>query len=269
VEDPFHGFVLHYAPSTSNPLVTAEQMERERRRNHPLVYRQEYLAEFVDFRGVSFFGAELLLERDASSPDGWRGVPWPAKCDSVMAVVDSAVKSGLEHDGTAVSYYAYSAHGGVRLVALDWDVVSVDGALLEAWMPQVFARLEELAVACRATYGSQGVFIEDAQSGSILLQQCANRGWPAAACPETVKAAGKDVRAMNAAGPVHRGEVRISAHAHNKVSTFHGVSRNHFESQVFGFRIGDKRAATRADDALDTFTYAVAIALGWDAGGVA
>jgi len=36
---------------------------------------------------------------------------------------------------------------------------------------------------------------------------------------------------------------------------------NHLLHQITTFRIGDKDAARRADDALDCFTYGVAIAL--------
>ena len=273
--DPRFGFTEYHAPSEQNPYVPARRpgeadedwLARRaatfaalKARSHPLVYRQEYGAEFVDFSGVAFFSRANLL-------DGDRPVAWPAGCDSVFAVIDSAVKSGKEHDGTAVSYWAYSSFGTHRLTCLDWDIVSIDGAMLEAWVPSVFARLEELARACRARFGVQAVWIEDAQSGSILLQQCALRGLDAQALPAVLTAAGKDARAINASGPVHRGEVKISDFAHDKVVEFKGQARNHFMTQVFGFRVGDKQAATRADDLLDTFTYAVAVALG-DSGGI-
>jgi hypothetical protein len=47
---------------------------------------------------------------------------------------------------------------------------------------------------------------------------------------------------------------------------YKGATRNHLWSQVVGFRVGDKDAARRADDLLDTFTYAVAITLGGEGG---
>lgn len=255
-ESPFEGFVEHYAPSTSNPLVTPAAMEKERLRNHPLVFDQEYRALFVDFSGVAFFGSNKLLIDGA-------GVAWPTHCDQVFAVIDSAVKGGKEHDGTAVTYWAQSnAAIGHPLVMLDWDIVQIDGALLEHWIPSVFVRLNELALACGARFGSGGAYIEDAASGSILLQQCALRELPATALPQQLTGAGKDARAINASGPVHRGEVKFSGFAHDKVVEFKGTTRNHMAAQVFGFRIGDKKAATRADDLLDSFVYAVAISLG-------
>jgi hypothetical protein len=97
----------------------------------------------------------------------------------------------------------------------------------------------------------------------MLLQQCALRGLPVYPLPSDLTAAGKDNRAINASGPVYRGEVKFSRVVADKNDvTFKGATRNHFLSQITGFRIGDKNAAKRADDCLDTFTYAIAITLG-------
>jgi len=274
---PKHGFIEYHAPSWQNPhvpkqrpdesavdyMVRREQTYAElRAKTHPLVFRQEYEAEFVDFSGTAFFALDKLLVED-------QPVEWPKLCDSVFAVIDSAVKGGQDHDGTAVSYWAYSTFGAHPLICLDYDIVSIDGALLEAWVPSVFARCEYLAKACGARYGTTGAWIEDAASGSILLQQCALRGYPSAALPSNLTAAGKDVRAINASGAVYRGEVKFSRHAYEKNDVeFKGAQRNHLVSQVTGFRVGDKDAHKRADDLLDTFTYAVAITIG-NADGIA
>jgi hypothetical protein len=64
-----------------------------------------------------------------------------------------------------------------RLVILDWDIVQIEGALLETWLPSVFETLEELARGCRAR-GGWTAFIEDKNSGTILLQQARRRGLP-------------------------------------------------------------------------------------------
>lgn len=65
--------------------------------NDPLVYAQEYLAEFVDWAGVGFFARDKLL-------DNGQPVPFPARCDCVFAVIDTASKTGTEHDATAVTF---------------------------------------------------------------------------------------------------------------------------------------------------------------------
>jgi len=210
----------------------------------------------------SFFAEEAFLVEG-------KPVDYPAGCHHVFAVIDTAVKTGSGNDGTAVSYWASGErYGQYPLVLLDWDIIQIEGALLEGWIKTVFSRLEELARECRAVYGSIGSFVEDAQSGSLLLQQCAMRGWPASALPSTLTAAGKDGRAWNAARPVYSGKVKFSRPAIEKTVTYKGETKNHLLSQVVGFHIGDKDAAKRADDLLDTVTYAIAITLG-DGEGIA
>jgi len=249
-------FVEHYAPTSSNPYVPAAELEKERERKHPLIFQQEFLAEFVDFSGVAFFSIDKLLVEG-------KPVAYPRGCDQVLAVVDCAAKDGTEHDGTAVSFWALSTIAANSLVCLDWDIVVIEGATLETWIPNIARRCEDLAKECRARFGSGGIWIEDASAGTILLQQCSNRGISAQALPSILTAKGKDGRAMNAIDPVHRGEVKISEYAFDKNDvSFKGVTRNHFLSQVSGFRIGDKGAARRADDLLDTFCYAIGITLG-------
>lgn len=259
-KEPQHGFAEYHGPTHQNPFMPASELARLERDTHPLVWRQEYLAEFVDFGGAAFFSSENLLVD--SQP-----VDYPPHCETVFAVIDTAVKGGKEHDATAVSYWAHNERSRY-LVCLDWDIVNIDGAMLEQWIPSVFQRCEDLAKQCHARYGSGGAWIEDAAAGAVLLQQCAMRGMPAQALPSKLTSAGKDARAINASGPVHRGEVKFSRTAFEKQATFKGSTNNQMWNQIVGFRVGDRAAATRADDLLDTFTYAVSIALG-DSKGIA
>ena len=230
------------------------EFENIKASNHPLVYQQEYLAEFIDWSGIAFFDREKFLV------DG-EPVDYPIAVEMVFAVIDTAVKTGREHDGTAVSYYARNMAFGHPLVLLDWDIVSIEGGLLEAWLPSVYVRLEELSKACRARMGSRGAWIEDKVSGSILLQQARRRGWPAHPIDSKLTAAGKDERAISVSGYAHRGMVKISRHAFEKSVTYHGHTRNHWMTQVFGFRVGVKHDGAE-DDLLDTACYGITIALG-------
>jgi hypothetical protein len=268
--DPKHGFVEFHAPTRQNPHVPLRrageslvdwnvrreaEFEAIKAANHPLVYRQEYLAEFVDWSGVAFFTLDKMLHED-------KAVIWPEHIDCVFATIDSATKAGQEHDGTAVVYWGLSKHVGHPLVVLDWDIVQIEGALLETWLPTVFQQLEFMAGITKARSGSIGAFIEDKSSGTILIQQAMRRGWPAQAIDSKLTSLGKDERAISVSGYVYRGMVKFSQRAYDKVTTFKGQSRNHCISQILGFRIGDKDAAKRADDLLDAFVYGVAIALG-------
>lgn len=252
--EPKWGFVEYHAPSVNNPYLPAEEIEALRERTNPLVFRQEYLAEFVDFGGASFFTLDSLL--DNSEP-----VNFPLFCDGVFAVIDTAIKDGKEHDGTAVLYCSISMHYGHPLILLDYDVLQIPGSLLEEWLPGVYRRLEELSRICKARRGALGVFIEDKGSGTILLQQARRRGWPANAIESKLTDLGKDARAINVSGYVHRGMVKISRQAYDHVMIFKEVSRNHLLGQVVGYRVG-VNGGIGSDDLLDCFTYAVAIALG-------
>lgn len=253
--DPEFGFKEFHAPSSANPYLPPDELERERRENDPLVFSQEFDAEFIDWSGHAFFSEDKLL--DSGLP-----VAVPDRCDGVFAVIDTAVKTGRENDGTAVSYWARIKAGGRHpLICLDWDILQIEGSLLETWLPTVFQNLESLAAGCRARMGSLGAFIEDKASGSILLQQAYRRRWRATAIDSKLTAVGKDERAISVSGYVHRGSVKLSVPAYEKVSFYKGVTANHLLEQVTGFRIGD-RDASRQDDLLDTFCYAIAIALG-------
>ena len=187
---------------------------------------------------------------------------YPPYCDSVFAVIDTASKTGTDHDATAVTYFAYDTTSATRpLCILDWDIVQIEGALLEAWLPRVFQRLDELARQCRARYGSTGAYIEDKNSGTILLQQALRRGYPVTDIESRLTALGKDERALSVSGYVHQGLVKYTEPAFNKVVDYKHTLRNHLLDQVETFRIGDKRNH-REDDLLDTFCYGIAVALG-------
>ena len=253
--DESMGFYSFHAPTSTNPYVPLDELERERVRNHPLVFKQEYMAEFVDWSGVAFFSIDKLLVNHEP-------VPYPARCDAVYAVMDCAVKSGKEHDGTAIVYCAYTANLGIPLVILDWDIVQIDGALLENYMPSLFARLEEFAKLTKARHGVAGTFIEDAAAGSILLQQGRSRGWKTFEIDSKMTQAGKDERAIDVSGYYHREEIKISEFAYNKTVNFKGSTRNHLLNQLASFRIGDKEAYRRADDLLDAVIYSIAIGVG-------
>jgi hypothetical protein len=137
--DPSYGFHEYHATTMENPLlpkrVAKESFEAwlERqvqfradliRDNDPLVYSQEYMAEFVDWSGAAFFSREKLLFEG-------QPLPLPARCDGVFAIVDTASKTGTDNDATAVTFFASDSVGRVRLLILDWDIAQIEGAVLE------------------------------------------------------------------------------------------------------------------------------------------
>ena len=227
----------------------------------PLVERERLLYGNwkVRWQGEQFFTIGNLL-------DGGRPVEVPKHCDAVFAVLDTASKTGSEHDGTAVVYCARSRWFGHPLVILDWEIHQIGGNLLEDWLPQVFSRGEYLAGLSGSRRGFVGTWIEDKQSGTILLQQAKRRGMKVHPISTKLTAVGKDERAFSISGYVSNGKVKISDLAWNKTVLFKGSTRNHFLSQLEGFSIAAKDAKNRADDLLDAFCYSVSLALGNSAG---
>jgi hypothetical protein len=267
--DSQYGFHEFHATTLNNPLLPKRAANESvqdwrarrarfhddlRKDNDPLVYAQEYLAEFVDWSGVAFFSREKLLVDN-------QPLPPPARCDAVFAVIDTASKTGTDNDATAVTFFAVDRVGRIPLLILDWNIVQIEGAFLETWLPEVFATLEELARFCHARCGSIGAFIEDKNSGTILLQQALRRQMPARAIDSKLTAMGKDERAISVSGYVHRESVKYTNRAFEKTVIYKRRSRNHLLDQVESFRVGD-RGSDREDDLLDTFCYGIALALG-------
>lgn len=254
--DPKLGFKFHHAPSSDSPYCPPDELELIRSSEHPLVFKQEYLAEFVSWRDAAFFKLDWLMGGD--------GLPvgYPKKCDVVFAIMDCAVKSGSENDGTGVLYCAYTEiDHNPRLVLLDYELESIDAARLENMAPRVLKRGEELARACGARNGFFGVHVEDAAGGAILLQKARANGWAMFPIPSDLMMKGKDERALMTGGAVYSRRVTISQHCFDKVLEWKGRSQNHLTHQITSFRVADKEAYKRADDLLDCFTYAVALTL--------
>jgi hypothetical protein len=262
---PDSEFVEFHAPTSTNPYLPADEVAKLEHDNSPEVYRQEYLAEFVDWSGVAFFPIESLLV------DG-QPVPYPTKCDTVLAIIDTSIKSGTEHDSTAVIYGSYdSLLTSQQVKILDWEVLQIQGSDQADWLLGVYARGEELARQCGARNGFAGSLIEDKATGTVLIQQSENlrrRGQyaPAYAIDSKLTAMGKDERAIAASPYIYKGDVKITDYAFNKTTVLKRISANHLLKQIGSFRVGAKDAATRADDCLDTFCYLVLMTRGSGSG---
>lgn len=268
---PEHGFIEVHEPSWNNPHVPQRlahhndaetQADRDeyyaklKLKTPPLVFAQEYEAEFVNWSGVAFFGMNKWLD------DNGKPYPMPHHCDRVFAVIDSAVKTGSANDGTAVTYFARNQYSGTPLLILDWEIVQIEGALLDTWLTGVFKNLEHYARLCGSREGVRGVWIEDKSSGMVLLQQARKRNLNVHPIGGAWMQLGKDERALSVSSYHYQGQCKITELAHDKTTVYKETNQNHLESQVAGFRIGDKDAAKRADDLLDTYVHGLALTLG-------
>ncbi len=252
------GWKEFHAPTHLNPTLQKESVDKLEEEYPPLVYLQEFKAEFVDWGGAAFFARDSLLV------DGTSGSRIPVApfrhCASVFAVVDTAMKDGKEHDGTAVTYFAYDPfRADYKLIILDWDIIQIEGSLLNIWIPNIFANLEQYAKQVGARLGSMGVFVEDKASGIVLNQQARRNSWPVHPIDSKFTSIGKEGRALSVSKYVHQNLVKITEAAFNKSTNYKGIEKNHFLGQVHGFRPGLKDGE---DDLLDTFCYGVANTLG-------
>ncbi len=203
-------------------------------------------------------GMEIFREASLLDENGQPVEP-NAFCDYIFCTIDTAMKTGKANDGTACVYWAVSKSIGHKLVILDWEFFQMEGSLLEFWLPSVFVRLNDLATQYGARHGSIGAMIEDKSSGTVLLQQAKRRDLPAHPIEGALTAMGKSERAISVSGYVHRGEVKISKNAYNKVVTYKEKAKNYLIHNVTNFRVG---VDNKEDDTTDCFTYGVAVALG-------
>lgn len=248
------GWVEFHAPTAANPNLDPEAVARLKDQYPPLVYQQEYLAEFVDWNGSAFFALDSMLM------DG-QPVDYPVKTDQIFATIDTASKDGAEHDGTGVIYWARSKYAGTPLVILDWEVVQIQASLLIDWLPNVNRRLEELATLTNARQGNCGIWIEDKDSGIALIQAGARQGLPVQAIDSKLTAQGKEGRAIAVSPHVFQGSVKISGPAYEKTTLYRQQTKNHFIDQVCGFRMGQHRREHKKD-LVDCYTYGISISLG-------
>lgn len=255
-----HGFGEFHAPSHANPMLPREELEDLERKSHPLVFLQEYRAQFVDWSGVAFFSEDKLFEDGAP-------IAFPVHCDQVFGVLDTAIKDKSKNDGSGITFFAGSEHDRIKLAILDFDYIQMKGDSLYEWLPNQFEVGEALAARCGARYGFTGVFIEDMNTGSLLLQHGEGKGWPVQAIPSDFVAKDKDARAISISSHHYRGLIKVTREAYDKTLSFKGTTANHLMQQITGFRLGDPDAAKRADDLFDTYCYGVALHFG-DAKGV-
>jgi len=79
-------------PTSSNPYIASEEIEEARRELPELVFRQEYLAEFVDLRGAGIFRSAWYRYYDEPPP-----------CERVTIGVDLAISRKTTADYTVIA----------------------------------------------------------------------------------------------------------------------------------------------------------------------
>jgi hypothetical protein len=247
-----YGFAQFVAPTLRNPFIPPAEIEALRAQHNPLVFAQEFEAQFVNLAGVGLFDVAAMLNK---------GEPWPTPelFDTVFATLDSGVRGGQEHDASAVVYCGLNmTMAPLGLYVLDWEAVELGAGDLEYWFAGIGRTLAEYSSKTRMSAGC--VYIERAGLGELLLVKANSLGVPAEEISSEMVARGKDLRALAAERFINGGRVRLTAQAANKISKLKGIARNHLLAQVAGFHIADKDAWKRSDDLVDSLVYAALIA---------
>ncbi len=253
-ESPWTEF---HAPTADNPTLDQIAVSNLKDMYPPLVYQQEYLAEFVDWSGAAFFDVNKLLIDGAPFGE----LPKP---DQIFLVVDTAMRDGAEHDGTACITFAVYKHGGagdVRVIIIDYDILQINAELLIDWLPGKIREAQEFANFTGARYGFQGAWIEDASSGIVLLGEARRRGMPVEGIDTKLTSIGKEGRALAVSTYVASGMVKLSSYVFEKEIRYREMMKNHLLDQLATFRIGMKKREHNLD-LIDCFTYGLSLALG-------
>lgn len=247
-------WVEFHAPTSRNPLMPAIELERIRQEYPPLVWRQEYMAEFVDWAGESFFSVRYLL-RENGQP--YEELPRP---DMIFITIDTAAKDGSEHDASAAILWSYEMNGSPNLMILDYDVTRIDANLLTDWVPRLIQGGQRAASEMGARRGFQCAWVEDRSSGIALIQSSKREGLPVEPIDGKLTQLGKDGRAIAVSRHVASRRVGIHRWAYDKVKHFGGASRNHLLDQISEYHLGERNRHKM--DLVDCFTYGVSISLG-------
>lgn len=245
--------------------INRETIEGNKLELGPHAYDTQYQQMARARAGSYFFNAEHFLNKIEGENGAVSYVPaeYPTLCAAVFAVMDTANKTGKGHDGTGVLYLALTQFPKPEVRLLDWDLVQIQANLLINFLPGVLDRCEELARECNAQMGSAGAWVEDAASGTVLLQQAAVLDLPAPvqAIESTLTSLGKDARAVNVSGYIFRGQCKITRFAYEKACEYHGRVRNHLWYQATSYRVGQGTTSDE-DELFDTLCYGVELGLG-------
>jgi len=235
------GYQLIRASTYSNPFLPDDYIDSILKNYSPELARLYVEGEFVNLSGASIFNtANLLVDGKPVQP--------PAFSQSVFFVLDTAIKDGQKNDCTGITFFAFDIYPTPQLTILDWDLVQIQGAFLEEWIPSQIEQLRHFATVCNPRSGITA-WVEDKASGTMLLQKLGHYLKP---LPSKMTAIGKSGRAIACSGAVYNGRVKITQHAFDKVMSVKGDRKNHLLSQIGAFRIGIDNGA---DDLLDTFCY--------------
>jgi hypothetical protein len=264
---PEHQFVVHHAPTRSNPHLPAEEIDALEKTMRPEIAAQELHAQFVDLSGASIFPLASLL--DNGEPIDLES----ARLDYIGCTIDSGAGEADDartmHDGTAALVWGlelprdYSGDWSLaRMTVIDWDIRSLALGHAADWMSEIAALCRHWVQVLHPRMAFHGVGIEKPAMGLRLIEIAEEQGLAPHALDTEWMEMGKDRRALAAEPHVTKSRVKFSRYAFDKRQEYRGVTRNHALAEITGFKTFDKKASRRQDDLFDCFTYAILQTLG-------
>ena len=183
---------------------------------------------------------EALLAPAADS--GSCPVEFPEMASGLFAIVAAGIDPDAPDD-IAVVIFAFWLHGEGRapIVVLDWEVDTLSPDLMHAWAPAVAERLAELRQQIRVPGDGSPIAIEP-QGIGLTLYQDAQHAHPVellgtSSAEQELAQMPLPQRVLSASGHVNAGRVRISRHAHEKMTTHRGATRNHLLNSIAAFGV--------------------------------
>lgn len=243
-----------HAPIWKNPMKTVEEIERWRAETHPLIFRREYEAEWVDMSNTLFYVGAPFMQIEN---EDW------SKYDSIFITCDSAYKGGETNDGTAIMVFGAlfetitSSIGHQnnilkRLDVLDWDISQINSNLIASTLKPLIEQLN------KDYKNFSKVFIEDKGSGITIVQQLSeifgDQIVPMTQYSEFMTNYCKTERALEASKLLYGKKVMFTQNAYNKKVLYKGVEAPHLFKQLKGFRSYYDR---QEDDLVDVFNYGI------------
>lgn len=127
VDDSQPDWMSWHAPTSSNPHISASEIEVARQELPEQVFRQEYLAEFLQNSGAVFRNIDACLRADSGQHDGHflvAGVDWGQKNDfTVISVICCTCRQEVQLERYNKIEWSF-IRARVRAIADRWIVAS-------------------------------------------------------------------------------------------------------------------------------------------------
>jgi hypothetical protein len=128
VDDSQPDWMAWHAPTSSNPHISASEIEAARQELPEQVFRQEYLAEFLQNEGAVFRNIDACLRADSGQHQGHRlfaGVDWGQKHDfTVISVICATCRQEVELDRFNKIEWAFQ-RARLKAIVERWGVQAV------------------------------------------------------------------------------------------------------------------------------------------------